>query len=152
MFNTKEANACMKLISQLLYSIELLFYLSWGSGGMYTKFCTTYERCNSTWDRPTGSLMWATMRTLVLLKSTDWKLLLIFKISIYSMYTSAWLTCISVHHQNSGAHRSKNSVLDSFGLEFQKAVNCQVNAGNQDWVLWKKSTLNCRDISSAPKN
>lgn len=56
MFNTKEANACMKLISQLLY-IELLFYLSWGSGGMYTKFCTTYERCNSTWDRPTGSLM-----------------------------------------------------------------------------------------------
>lgn len=60
-------------------------------------------------------------------KSTDWKLLLIFKISIYSMYTSAWLTCISVHHQNSGAHRSQNRVLDPFGLEFQKAVNCHGN-------------------------
>lgn len=33
MFNTKEANAWMKLISQLLYSIELLLYLSWGLGG-----------------------------------------------------------------------------------------------------------------------
>lgn len=53
---TKEANACMKLISQLLYSIELLLYLNWSSGGTYTKFCTTYECCNATWDRPAGSL------------------------------------------------------------------------------------------------
>lgn len=38
-----------------------------------------------------------------------------------------------------GAYRNQKKTTDSLGLELKIVVSYPVSAGNQPWVIWKKS-------------